>query len=543
MPSSVICVVWIDCAWKGESPGIKPQINLRGAPFALIRGAQWYAITQQPAPRLCCPVAFSLLIGMLDATVTDVLAKLPPWPIRLTSSRRPAPARSFFVILVAITAGLLNAAACASDTTGAEHNEMSMTINRIAYIDSEGQLVTSNPDGTGRNPLTVGAVARSGGILAQPQRRGMLYSWPVWSPDSSRIAVSLLQGDSPSEAQISLLSLESSTGVGGAAFVNEAPLTIAEGTPHYVQWSPDGQKLGVTAATPEGLTLFVVDASPRPASASPNAPLAVQRGAPLYFDWSPDSASLAVHSNEDVLLVRPDYDTQQFSAQPLARSRSFRTPAWSPDGTRLAWSAPGGDGEALWVGRPDQPDTAALRLTEVDGACAFLWSADGATIAVADRQVAGSPAYRRLRLLAADGGAERTVKEDDWVLGFFWEPHGDRLAWVALNPDERTMEWRIVEGLISGSDGDTAESALGGFRFSPSGETFLMLAFFDQYARSHSPWAPDGSALVVAGTQQYLSERRNGSSGGGSRVYVVETGEGGELRDIANGSMAVWSSQ
>lgn len=480
---------------------------------------------------------------MLGATVTAVLAKLFPWPTDLTAPWIPAPAPGWFATLLAVAAVLLVAVACASDPGGADKSEMTMAINRIAYIDPDGQLVTSNPDGSGRSLLTTGAVARAGGILAQPQRRDTLYSWPVWSPDGSRIAVSLLRGDSPSDAEISLQSLESSTGVGGAAFVNETPLTIAEGTPHYVQWSPDGQKLGITAATPEGLTLFVVDATSTPQSGPPNEPLAVQRGAPLYFDWSPDSASLAVHSNEDVLLVRPDYETGQFSVQPLARSRSFRTPAWSPDGTRLAWSAPGGDSEALWVGRPDQPDDAALRLAEVEGACAFLWSADGAAIAVADRQIAGSPAYRRLRLLASDGSAERTVKEDDWVLGFFWEPHGDRLAWVALNPEERTMEWRIVEGSASDSAGDEEDSALGGFRFSPSGETFLMLAFFDQYARSHSPWAPDGSALVVAGTQQYLSERRNGSSGGGSRVYVVETGDGGQLRDLANGSMAVWSSQ
>jgi Tol biopolymer transport system component len=444
------------------------------------------------------------------------------------------------MILVAVTTVLLAAAACASDQARTENNEVSMPINRIAYIDSDSQLVTSNPDGSGRNLLTAGSVARAGGVLAQAQRRDLIYSWPVWSPDGSRIAVSVLRGNSPSDAQISVYSLESSTGVGGAAFVNEAPLTIADGTPHYVQWSPDGQKMGVTAATPEGLTLFVVDATASPQSDSPAVPIAVQRGAPLYFDWSPNSAALAVHSGEEVLLVRLDHDGQQFNAQPLARSRSFRTPAWSPNGARLAWSAPGGDSEALWVAQPDQPNAAPLRLAEVEGACAFLWSSNGEVIAVADRQIAGSPAYRRLRLLAVDGSAERLVKEDDWVLGFFWEPQGDRLAWVALNPEERTMEWRIVPGLASD---DVEDSALAGLRFSPSGETFLMLAFFDQYARSHSPWAPDGSALVVAGTQQYLSERRNGSSGGGSRVYVLETADGGQLRDIANGSIAVWSTR
>ena len=100
----------------------------------------------------------------------------------------------------------------------------------------------------------------------------------------------------------------------------------------------------------------------------------------------------------------------------------------------------------MWVGRPGEPDYAPLRLAEVEGSCAFLWSTDGQAIAVADRQVAGSPTYRRLRIVAADGSAERTVREDDWVLGFFWEPNGNRLAWVALNAEERTMEWRVVNG-------------------------------------------------------------------------------------------------
>ena len=79
-----------------------------------------------------------------------------------------------------------------------------------------------------------------------------------------------------------------------------------------------------------------------------------------------------------------------------------------------------------------------MRLAEVEGACSFLWSSDGRVIAVADRQEEGSPAYRRLRLMAADGSDVRTVREDDWVLGFFWEPQGTRLAWVALNSEERT---------------------------------------------------------------------------------------------------------
>ena len=93
-------------------------------------------------------------------------------------------------------------------------------------------------------------------------RPNRLYGWPVWSPDGSQIAVSLIEGDSRNNAEISVLSLDAATGVGSPVFVNEAPMTIADGAAHYVQWSPDGQLVGITAATPEGLTLFVADASP-----------------------------------------------------------------------------------------------------------------------------------------------------------------------------------------------------------------------------------------------------------------------------------------
>ncbi len=449
------------------------------------------------------------------------------------------------VVIANTVFALVVAMACApSSESGTD--DPAMTINRIAYIASDGQLVTVNPDGSNRSTLTIGEVAdtleRMGGTVAQPMRETRLYGWPVWSPDGSRIAVSLISGRAPSDAEMSVQSLESSNGVGGAVFVNDAPLTIADGTPHYVQWSPDSRRIGVTAATPEGLTLYVADANPADGDAVPTAALPLARGAPMYFDWSPDSRSLAVHSGEDVSVLRLNDDATEFSAQPITRSRSFRTPAWSPDGSTLAWSAPGGDSEAVWLGRPDDTTYPPLRLAEVEGSCAFLWSSDGSVIAVADRQDARSPAYRRLRLVAADGSAEHTVQEDDWVLGFFWEPSGQRLAWIALNSEERTMEWRISDGNVAAPESDAPPAeAVAGLHFSPSGETFLMLAFFDQYARSHSPWAPDGSALVVSGNQQYLSQRRNGSGAAGPHVYVTEVGEGGGLVDIAPGGIAVWS--
>ena len=449
-----------------------------------------------------------------------------------------------WLIIAAAVVALALSPACAV-AVDPPASDSPMPINRIAYIDSHGQLVTANPDGSDRHTLTTGEIAerqgRVGGIMGQPMSETRLYGWPVWSPDGSQIAVSLISGSRPAEAEMSLQILESASGVGGAVFVNSAPLTIAEGTPHYVQWSPNGQMLGITAATPEGLSLYVIESNP--ADGEPvTSGMPIVRGAPLYFDWSPDSRAVAVHSGQELMVLTLNDAGTGFTVKPIARSRSFRTPAWSPDGTTLAWSAPGGDSEAVWLGKPYEANYPPMRLAEVEGACAFLWSSDGRVLAVADRQDEGSPAYRRLRLVAADGSMERTIREDDWVLGFFWEPDGQRLAWVALNSEERTMEWRIYDvGLMESEIGGGSDAPVGGLRFSPSGETFLMLAFFDQYARSHSPWAPDGSALVVAGNQQYLSQRRNGSGAAGPHVYVAEVGEPGGLQDIAAGGIAVWS--
>ena len=440
------------------------------------------------------------------------------------------------------------APACRLAGPDAVHPDSAMTINRIAYIDDDGQLTTVNPDGSRRQQLTLGVVAdavgRIGGITAQPLTAERIYSWPAWSPDGARIAVSLLDGSGSGPPEVSVQSLESATGVGGPVFVNADPIPIADGAPHYVQWSPNGRHLGITAATRDGLTLFVVDGNPADGVRAPAAPAAVRRGGPLYFNWSPDSRSMAVHSGEDVLALHFDAAFTQATVQPIGSSRSFRTPAWSPDGAQLAWSGPGGDSEALWISRPAQADYPPLRLAEVDGDCAFLWSPDGAVIALADRQMDGSPAYRRLRLIAADGSRERIIQQDDWTLAFFWAPAGRRLAWVSLNTEERTMEWRIDAGQLDGGDaddnGDADDTPAGGLQFSPTGITFLMLAFFDQYAASHTPWAPDGSALAIAGDQQYLAQRRNGSSSGGARIFVAGADDG-SLHNIAGGSLAVWS--
>ena len=56
-----------------------------------------------------------------------------------------------------------------------------------------------------------------------------------------------------------------------------------------------------------------------------------------------------------------------------------------------------------------------------------------------------------------------------------------------------------------------------------------FLPFFDQYARSHRLWSPDGRALVLS------------TLDGGRRRLVVVPVDGGPARTIAEGEMAFWS--
>jgi hypothetical protein len=67
------------------------------------------------------------------------------------------------------------------------------------------------------------------------------------------------------------------------------------------------------------------------------------------------------------------------------------------------------------------------------------------------------------------------------------------------------------------------------------------MSFFDQYALSHPPVAPDGSAITFAG---YLLDREllNADTANlASRVYVLRLVQGAEPRSVGRGQFACWN--
>ena len=398
-------------------------------------------------------------------------------------------------------------------------------LNRIAYISPEGQLFTISPDGSSPVQLTGAVRADSGsvsGMLAQPLDLSEYYAWPTWSPDGTKLAASRVVVRN-NEATVSVEVVDLATSRTTTAYLNEVPSLVADGTPHYLYWSPDSRSLAILSSTPQGLTLFVWD------SESGNRPASMEIGAPLYFSWAGDSRAMLLHTGPEVKL------SQESGGQPrvviASDALGFRAPAFSPDGLQIAYVANTGSGGGLFVAPSSNPVAARL-VVEVGLMTAFLWSPDGSQLAVAQETDTRTQLFRRLDVVAVNGGDTITVAEEP-MIAFYWSPTGGKLAWVAVDAQKREMEW------VVGDTAGTAPQRL--FRFRPSSATFTMLTYFDQYALSHSPWSPDGTALVVAGSQDETQSGRNGSTPTGDHVFVIDAVSSDVPKDIAAGTLAFWS--
>ena len=348
------------------------------------------------------------------------------------------------------------------------------------------------------------------------------YTWPTWAPDGTKIAASRVRV-SRDGADISIEVIDVGNGLGRTVYRNEASGLVAQGAPHYLYWAPDSKQLAFLASTPQGLTLFVKDLE------NQADPVAVDTGAPLYFHWATDSNSMVIHIGPEVKIARRPFESAPEVV--VANAGGFRVPAVSNDGTRYAYTMGTGTGEAVFITSTDA-SVAATPVLEVGGYSAFVWSPDGSELAIADAEDPSGFAYNRLRVVAAESGEVRTIAEGP-IVSFYWSPSGEKLAWVQVDRESRVFEW-----VMAPKEGAPDRSL---FRFQPSTDSFTTLTFFDQYGYSHSPWSPDGTQLVVAGTQEQSFSRRNGQTATGDRIFVVDaTGETGP-QEIAAGTLAVWS--
>ena len=406
-----------------------------------------------------------------------------------------------------------------------EGDNEAVAVDRIVFKTTEGELFLVNPDGSGEVKLA-GVSQLQGGplgaVMAQLLDENTFYSWPTWSPDGMKLAASLVEVKD-GQPEISVQVVDVATGISSTVFQNEAPALIAEGTPHYLYWSPDSRTLAVLASTPQGLTLFAVD------TGSLSEPTIIESGAPLYFHWAADGQSMLMHVADELKLLTRPFGASL--AQPIEADPGFRTPALSPDGSKMAYLGEGGSVGSIAIAETGSPIEANSSI-DAGPRAAFAWSPVSGDLAVADQQDLAAPTFDRLRVIPGDGGPTRTVA-DGRIIAFYWSPDGTKLAWAGLDGETRDFVWWSA----SAAGGQAREL----MRAQPSSDTLVTLSFFDQYAYSHSPWSPDSSRLVLSVVPGRSTHGRNGSSPPGPKIFVVDTDGAGEPLEVASGSLAFWS--
>ena len=408
----------------------------------------------------------------------------------------------------------------ADETQELPSQEDGVSVNRIAYVGSDGNIFTIKPDGTDQRRLTSNdfRVGPRGPILAQGLETS--YFWPTWAPDGEKLAASraTVTGNT---IQLALEVVDTTTGLTTRIYENEPETNfVARGAPHYMYWSPDSSRLAFIASTPLELALFIK----QPGDLGPPSPLL--GGGPLYFSWLTDSDQLLVHRAGELLLA-------SLSGAPSgpellsASAVGFNAPAISPDGDRFAFVADG----TVQLATLEPAGVPAKTVLNVGFPAAITWSPNGQEVAVADRSDPTASTFERVVVVDGDGISRSLI--DEPILAFFWSPNGEKILYAAFDQQERSLTWKYV--LTSG--GDPVELVT----FVPSSEFFTLIGFFDQYGYSNSIWSPDGSQFVFAGVLTEGGISRNGDSPDVAKAYVLEVREGSTPREIADSTFAIWS--
>lgn len=387
---------------------------------------------------------------------------------------------------------------------------------RLAGIGSDGELFLLSA-AVGAAPTVLVHPERP---PAAPRRAPRAVFWPTWMPDGSAVVASTESGtDGRSELEVVRLPIDGSD---ATPLVQNPPTggAVGPGAPHYVNPSPDGRHLAILAQfDSSGLVLLFTDAHGR----GPAQPLT--RGAPLFTAWAPDSGALLLHVGGELLLL--ELETAP-SMQVLASDHvGYRVPAWSPDGGRFAVIAREGRGHALRLFDRGGKPAGTLGAAPATGVLA--WSPDGSLIALAELGRGAQPLLTHLRLVNVAGSTSVPVPPVD-CLAFVWSPGGAYLAVLVPGSGDGRCAWWLID-----AGGDVVR------RFPPvrpAAEFSLYVSFFDQYARSHALWSPDGATLLAFGRVA-----NNGTPPEllPAAIYGCDVASGA-MQMLAEGSVAFWAS-
>jgi hypothetical protein len=390
--------------------------------------------------------------------------------------------------LVAVITGLVLAAAC----TSSEAEPVTDGRGRLLVMGEEGAITTILPDGT--HPIELAPA-------------GMSRTQPTWSPDGRRVAWT----ESGDDGRPSLVVVAAT---GKELSRDPSPFMAV-----YISWDPGGERIALSGIEPESGDQLL-------ALADPGKSLEViDRGAPMWLDWNEDGSRLLAHIEDrfEVITVEGGART------PVPAGGRFRVGIHAGDD--LVFAQAEEVGEVLVLGRTD--GSVHRRLLRMGSPTAFVSDPNTrrlavmsvpspSTLALSREEPGPVPILESNRLVVVDlgdGGLSEVARGR--AVAWFWSPGGDLLLYCILQPENSTLSWQVWNG----------EGSVEYQSFIPTGIYGRdYLAYFDQFARSLSFWAPDGSAFVYAG----------GSSLEDRGIWVQTLGEAAPVQ-VSPGVVAVWS--
>ncbi len=255
---------------------------------------------------------------------------------------------------------------------------------------------------------------------------------PRFSPDGQRLA--FLEG----QGEVSALVVMDA---GGRNRLRLSPDTL---TVRDLAWSPDGQRLAYSAAPTAGGKLRVYTAA-ADGSASPQA-VSAENEACWEPAWSPTGDQLALtcapfgpaetpYPESQVVLIQTQSGERRVLISQLGAAQF--SPAWSPDGKRIAYAVSGGGQSGIHVVETAE-GSADLALSAHEGDHSPQWSPDGSWIAFASDPALGQralfapqpDAQAEIYLVRPDGSGLLLLVSGLPFADFCWTAESDRILFT-----------------------------------------------------------------------------------------------------------------
>jgi Tol biopolymer transport system component len=241
-----------------------------------------------------------------------------------------------------------------------------------------------------------------GGVTQLTEDPGIDHFHPAWSPDGTVLAyVSAAGGIATGEFDLHLLTDGTDTA-----------LTRGRERDADPAWSPDGSTIAFGSATPgRAPGIFVIDASGGESGAIFLGSFAAYQPA-----WSPDGSTIAVAIRERGCVLEDSECPQHIWLMDAigGNLRQLTTgtthdgdPAWSPDGSRIAYASGTGDDVDIWLMHADGSEP--RRLTDSPGLDLNpTWSPDGSWIAFSSERTGNFDVF----VMRPDGSRQTNVTND-----------------------------------------------------------------------------------------------------------------------------------